>query len=112
LTPGGATTRSLITEQGTTINLRFGSPNTFNLGSTVVSLIAGSGGIQAPNVLFANGSSLLLEATGGVSIYGTQNGTNSSGGDVIVAGGAFSAQSDVSAVGVSAGTSIDIGGSI
>ena len=49
---------------------------------------------------------------GGVSIDGTQNGTNSSGGDIITAGGAFSAQSDVSAVGVAAGTSINIGGSI
>jgi hypothetical protein len=113
LGPGGMPfPRASLTGQGNTINLQFGSPNTFNLGSAAVSFIAGSGGIQAPNSLFANGSSLLLEATGDISIYGTQNGTNSSGGDIIVAGGAFNAQSDVSAVGVTAGTSINIGGSI
>ena len=112
LNPGGPFTRDSLTGQAATINLQFSSPNTFNLGSANVSFIAGSGGLQAPNVLFANGSSLLLEATGDISIYGTQNGANPSGGDIIVAGGAFSAQSDVSAVGVVAGTSINIGGSI
>jgi hypothetical protein len=112
LNPGGTFTRHLLTGQATTINLQFSNPNTFNLGSAVVSFIAGSGGIQAPNVIFANGNSLLLEASGDVSIRGTQNGVNSSGGDIIAAGGAFRAQSGVSAVGVAAGTSIDIGGSI
>jgi mannose-6-phosphate isomerase-like protein (cupin superfamily) len=111
--PGGMPfPRASLTGQANTINLQFGSPNTFNLGSAAVSFVAGSGGIQAPNVLFANGSLLLLEGTGDISIYGTQNGANSSGGDIIVAGGAFNAQSDVSAVGVTAGTSINIGGSI
>jgi hypothetical protein len=112
LNPGGPFTRDSLTGQAATINLQFSSPNTFNLGSANVSFIAGSGGLQAPNVLFANGSSLTLDASGDINIYGTQNGTNSSGGDIIVAGGAFSAQSDVSAVGVVAGTSINIGGSI
>ena len=112
LNPGGTFTRDLLTGQATMINLQFNSPNTFNLGSAVVSFIAGSGGIQAPNVIFANGSSLLLEATGDISIHGTQNGANSSGGDIITAGGAFSAQSGVSAVGVAAGTSINIGSSV
>jgi hypothetical protein len=111
--PGGMPfPRASLTGQANTINLQFGSPNTFNLGSANVSFIAGSGGLQAPNVLFADGSSLTLDASGDINIYGTQNGTNSSGGDIIVAGGAFSAQSDVSAVGVVAGTSINIGGSI
>jgi hypothetical protein len=109
----GPSRLTLLIGQGANINLLSTDPvHTFDLGSAVVSFIAGSGGIQAPKVIFANGRSLLLEAGGDISIHGTQNGTNSSGGDVIVAGRAFSAQSDVSAVGVSAGTSIDIGGSI
>ena len=114
LNPGGTFTRDSLTGRATTINLQFSSPNTFDLGSAVVSFIAGSGGIQAPNVLFANGASLLLQATNGgdISIHGTENGANSSGGDIITAGGAFSAQSGVSAVGVAAGTSINIGGSV
>jgi len=110
--PAGTFTRDSLTGQGTTINLQFSSPNTFNLGSAEVSFIAGSGGIHAPNVIFANGSSLLLEANGDISIHGTQNGANSSGGDTITAGGAFNAESGVSAVDVAAGTSINIGGSI
>jgi hypothetical protein len=109
LNPGGTFTRDLLTGQGTTINLQFSSPNTFNLGSAVVSFIAGSGGIHAPNVLFANGASLLLQAANGgdVSIYGTQSipGSNS-----IVADGAITSQSDVASR-LQAGRSIDIGGS-
>lgn len=108
LNPGGTLTRSSLTGQGTTINLQFNSPNTFDLGNAVVSFMAGSGGIQARNVLFANGSSLLLQATGNIDIGGTQNGA----GDTIRAGGAFSAQSDVSANLLQAGTSIDVGGEL
>jgi FecR protein len=109
LNPGGTFTRDSLTGQATTINLQFSSPNTFNLGSAAVSFIAGSGGIQAPNVLFANGASLLLQTTNGgdISIYGTQSipGSNS-----IVAGGAITSQSDVASR-LQAGTSINIGGS-
>jgi hypothetical protein len=109
LNPGGTSTRDSLTGRGTTINLQFSSPNTFNLGSAAVSFIAGSGGIQAPNVLFANGASLLLQTTNGgdISIYGTQSipGSNS-----IVADGAITSQSDVASR-LQAGTSINIGGS-
>jgi hypothetical protein len=108
LKPGGTLTRSSLSGQGTTISLQFNSPNTFDLGNAAVSFIAGSGGIQAPNVLFANGSSLLLQATGNINIGSTQNGA----GDTIRAGGAFSAQSDVSANLLQAGTSIDVGGEL
>src|SRR4029077_3383563 len=107
LNPGGTLTRSSLTGQGTTINLQFNSPNTFDLGNAAVSFIAGSGGIQARNVLFANGSLLQLQATGDINIDGTSNGA----GDTIFAGGAFSAQSDVSTNTLHAGTSITIGGS-
>lgn len=100
-----------LTAQGNTINLQGTvNPTTFDLGSAIVSLTAGSGGIQAPDILFANGSSLLLQTTNGgdINIYGTQNGAN----DTIVAGGAFTSQSDVSALTLQAGTSINIGGSV
>jgi hypothetical protein len=109
LNPVGTFTRDLLTGQATTINLQFSSPNTFDLGNAAVSFIAGSGGIHAPNVLFANGASLQLQATNGgdISIYGTQNipGSNS-----IVADGAITSQSDVASH-LQAGRSIDIGGS-
>ena len=116
LHPGsGGTTHfngTSLTAQGNTINLQGTvNPTTFDLGSAIVSLTAGSGGIQAPDILFANGSSLLLQTTNGgdINIYGTQNGT---GSDTIIAGGAFTSQSDVSALTLQAGTSINIGGSV
>jgi len=109
LNPAGTFTRDSLTGRATTINLQFSSPNTFDLGRAAVSFIAGSGGIQAPNVLFANGASLLLQTTNGgdISIDGTQSipGSNS-----IVAGGAITSQSDVASR-LQAGTSINIGGS-
>ena len=113
LHPGsGGTTHfsgTSLTAHGNTINLQGTvNPTTFDLGSAIVSLTAGSGGIQAPNVIFANGTSLLLQATGDINIHGTQNGA----GDTIFAGGAFSAQSDVSTKTLQAGTSITIGGSV
>src|SRR6202007_3056745 len=83
LHPGsGGTTHfsgTSLTAHGNTINLRSNvNPTTFDLGSAIVSLTAGSGGIQATNVLFANGSSLLLQATNGgdINIGGTENGAN------------------------------------
>jgi len=113
LHPGsGGTTHfngTSLTAQGNTINLQGTvNPTTFDLGSAIVSLTAGSGGIQAPNVIFANGTSLLLQATGDINIHGAQNGA----GDTIFAGGAFSAQSDVSTKTLQAGTGITIGGSV
>jgi hypothetical protein len=115
LHPGsGGTSRftgTSLTAQGNTINLQGTvNPTTFDLGRAIVSLTAGSGGIQAPDILFANGSSLLLQTTNGgdINIYGTQNGAS----DTIVAGGAFTSQSDVSALTLQAGTSINIGGSV
>src|SRR4029077_7444918 len=100
-----------LTAQGNTINLQGTvNPTTFDLGSAMVSLTAGSGGIQAPDILFANGSSLLLQTTNGgdINIYGTRNGAS----DTIVASGAFSSQSDVSALTLQAAASINIGASV
>ncbi len=115
LHPGsGGTTHfngTSLTAHGNTINVQSSvNPTTFDLGTATVSLTAGSGGIQASDILFANGGSLLLQTTNGgdINIYGTQNGAN----DTIRAGGAFSAQSDVSSNLLLAGTSIDIGGSV
>ena len=115
LHPGsGGTTHfngTSLTAQGNTINVQSSvNPTTFDLGTATVSLTAGSGGIQASDILFANGGSLLLQTTNGgdINIYGTQNGAN----DTIRAGGAFSAQSDISTNLLLAGTSIDIGGSV
>src|SRR4029077_8133040 len=115
LHPGsGGTTHfngTTLTAHGNTINVQSSiNPTTFDLGTATVSLTAGSGGIQAPDILFANGSSLLLQTTNGgdINIYGTRNGAS----DTIVASGAFSSQSDVSALTLQAGTSINIGGSV
>src|SRR4029077_8303124 len=110
LHPGsGGTTHfngTSLTAHGNTINVQSSiNPTTFDLGTATVSLTAGSGGIQAPDILFANGSSLLLLTTNGgdINIYGTQNGAS----DTIVAGGGFTSQSDVSALTLQAGTSIN-----
>src|SRR4029077_9689946 len=115
LHPGsGGTTHfngTTLTAHGNTINVQSSiNPTTFDLGTATVSLTAGSGGIQAPDILFANGSSLLLLTTNGgdINIYGTQNGAS----DTIVAGVGFTSQSDVSALTWQAGTSINIGGNV
>jgi hypothetical protein len=111
---GGTFSGASLTGSGTTINLQgSGSPATFDMGAADVSFTAGSGGIQASNILFTNGNSLLLQTTNGgdINIYGIQNSNN--GGVTVMADGAFDAQGDISTADlVQAGTSITIGGNV
>ena len=113
---GGTFSGNSLTGTGTTINLQgTGTPATFDMGKADVSFTAGSGGIQASNILFTHGHSLVLQTTNGgdINIYGAEDGmADSPGGDYFTADGAFTATASVSVSGVQAGTSINVGGDL
>jgi hypothetical protein len=107
-----------FTAQGTTINFQSSDVNTFDRFLNV-SITAGSGGIQAPNVLFATQDSLLLQTTDGgdINIYGVQslpngNGGNESVGTIDAAGAVNSTTGITNVDDLSAGTSVSVGGDL
>jgi FecR protein len=123
-------TGTSLTAQGTTINVQSTlNPTTFDLGTAAVSFTAGSGGIQAPDILFANGGSLVLQTSNGgnINIYGFESpatATNSDGNVSIFAGQAINVTNDLDIertnggptsglnVTLNAGTDLSVGGNL